>query len=149
MSRYYQGFFSPTNPGKYVGDLAKIVYRSGWELKLMFWLDKNPSILKWTSEEIVIPYISPVDGRQHRYFIDFGALVKDSKGQERKVIIEVKPSSQTKPPKFPGKQTKKYLTEAQTYVVNQAKWKAAEAWAEQNNFTFIIADEYTLGIKKR
>lgn len=149
MGKYNQGTFKPRNISKYVGDYTNIVYRSSWEFRMMMWLDDNPAVLKWTSEEIVIPYISPIDGRQHRYFMDFGALIRDASGKDQKVIIEVKPNSQTKPPKYPGRQTKRYLNEAQTYVVNQAKWEAASAWAKRNGYQFIIADEYMLGLKKR
>ena len=67
----YQGKFKPRNPQKYRGDSTNIIYRSGWELKLMSYLDKHPGVLLWNSEEIVIPYRSPIDGKMHRYFPDF------------------------------------------------------------------------------
>jgi len=67
----YSGLFKPKNPQKYVGDPTNIVYRSSWECKVMSWLDRNPSIISWASEELIIPYKSPVDNRFHRYFPDF------------------------------------------------------------------------------
>jgi hypothetical protein len=70
----YSGLFKPKHPEKYVGDPTNIVYRSSWEVKVMSWLDNNDSIITWASEELFIPYISPVDNRWHRYFPDF--LVK-------------------------------------------------------------------------
>ena len=59
----YSGTFRPKNPGKYAGDPTNIIYRSTWEAKVMNWLDKNPGIVTWASEEIAIPYYSPVDNK--------------------------------------------------------------------------------------
>jgi hypothetical protein len=70
MSKY-KGFFKPKNPDKYMGNPTNIIYRSSWELKLMIRLDEDPSIISWGSEEVVIPYRSPIDNRIHRYFVDF------------------------------------------------------------------------------
>ena len=67
----YKGKYRPTNKRKYKGDVNSIVYRSLWERKFMVYLDTNPDITEWGSEEIVIPYVSPLDGKRHRYFPDF------------------------------------------------------------------------------
>ena len=67
----YKGKFKPKNPTKYQGDIKEIVYRSSWELKMMKYCDTTKSIIEWGSEELVIPYVSPWDGRYHRYFPDF------------------------------------------------------------------------------
>ena len=37
----------------------------------MVYCDNNESVIEWGSEEVVIPYKSPWDGRIHRYFPDF------------------------------------------------------------------------------
>ena len=58
-----KGFFKPANPSKYIGDPTQIIYRSGWELRVMQYLDKNPNVIEWRSEEVAIPYRSPVDNR--------------------------------------------------------------------------------------
>ena len=59
MTRNYkQGLFSPRNPKKYMGDPTNIVYRSGWEKRVMDWADGNSNVLRWSSEEVVIPYKS-------------------------------------------------------------------------------------------
>ena len=71
MSRFKQGYFKPTNPEKYKGNVDKIFYRSSWELKFNNWCDKHPSVLEWSSEEIVIPYKKPTDNQMHRYFLGF------------------------------------------------------------------------------
>ena len=72
----YKGKFRPSNPNKYKGDPTKVIYRSLWELKFMRWCDGNVNILKWSSEEVVIPYKSPIDNRYHRYFPDFYVKMK-------------------------------------------------------------------------
>jgi len=64
----------------------------------MNWLDKNPNIVSWASEELIIPYKSPVDNRMHRYFPDFVVKVKDKNGQTRTMMLEVKPKKQTMEP---------------------------------------------------
>ena len=89
--RIKKGFYKPKNISKYKGDYRKIFHRSGLELKFMRYLDGNDSILKWSSEEIVIPYRSPIDGKVHRYFPDF--WVKTSQGE---TLIEIKSKIQTK-----------------------------------------------------
>ena len=67
----YKGKYYPLNPKKYKGNPSQVVYRSLWERKLMVYCDKNEKVLEWGSEEIIIPYMSPKDGRLHRYFPDF------------------------------------------------------------------------------
>lgn len=146
MPKYHQGIFTPKNANKYVGDSSNIVYRSGWEKKLFIWLDNNPSIIKWFSEELVIPYVSPVDGRVHRYFVDVGMEYKTNRGEIKRAIIEVKPYAQTKMPEQRKKTTQKYLTEVQTYAVNKSKWMAATEWAKQNGFDFVILTEKELKV---
>jgi hypothetical protein len=137
----YSGRFVPENPKKYRGDPTKIFYRSLWERRVMVYLDKNSAILEWSSEEIVIPYLSPVDGRWHRYFPDF--YVKTKEGS---MIIEVKPAAQSVPPAKRGRATKKYLAEVMTYGVNQAKWKAAEEYCADRLWKFKVVTEKDLGI---
>lgn len=143
----YQGYFKPKNPQKYKGDPTNIVYRSSWELKLMLFLDSRPEIVQWSSEEIVIPYISPIDGKYHRYFPDFIVTKINKQGKKETTLIEVKPLAQTKPPKKSNKITKKYITEVKTWGVNEAKWKAANEYCKDRGWTFQIFTEENLGIK--
>ena len=133
----YKGFFRPRKISKYKGDHRKIVYRSKLELTFMKYCDDNPDIIEWGSEEIIIPYVSPIDGRRHRYFPDF--FVKTSKGD--KFLIEVKPKSQTKPPKVPRRKTKRFIYETHEWGKNQAKWEAANAVCQRNGWKFIILTE--------
>ena len=67
----YKGKYKVKNPEKYKGDPTNIIWRSLWERKYMKYLDGNPNILEWSSEEFFIWYKSPIDNRQHRYFPDF------------------------------------------------------------------------------
>jgi len=103
--------------------------------------------MEWGSEEIVIPYKSPWDGRIHRYFPDFYIKIKQHNGTTKKLIIEVKPKKQTKPPKEPQRKTKRYLNEVKTWGVNSAKWKYATEWCKDNGMEFKIMTEDDLGIR--
>jgi hypothetical protein len=139
--KYYKGRFSPKNPSKYVGDPTNIIFRSLWELKVMKYLDENTNVLEWRSEEIAIPYVSPVDNRYHRYFPDFIIKVKVAENKSQTMMIEVKPKAQTKEPVKKKKITKQYITEVTTWGVNQAKWKAAEEYCLDRGWTFKILTE--------
>jgi hypothetical protein len=97
----YSGTFLPSNPKKNMGDHTNIIYRSSWECRVMDWLDKNYDILSWGSEELSIPYISPADGRSHRYYPDFIVKFKDKDDKHKIMILEVKPKYQTQQPKKP------------------------------------------------
>ena len=142
----YKGKYYPSYPRKYKGDPTNIIYRSLWERKFMVYCDKNDNILEWASEEIAIPYRSPVDNRVHRYFPDFYMKVKEMNGRIRKYIIEVKPAKQTKPPVKPKRQTKKYISEAYEYAKNQAKWKMAREFCADRQWEFKVVTEKELGI---
>ena len=147
----YQGKFKPQNPSKYLGDPTNIVYRSHWELRLMSYLDKHPNVIKWASEEVIIPYKSPIDGRYHRYFPDFYVEQINRDNKKEKVLIEVKPKYQTVPPVVQNtkgkKPTKRYITEVQTWGVNKAKWEAAHEFCKDKGWKFQILTEEHLGIK--
>ena len=142
----YSGIFKPSNPQKYVGDYKNIVYRSSWEARLMSWLDRNPNIVSWASEEVVIPYLSPVDGKWHRYFPDFVVKVKDKKNMIKTMMLEVKPKKQTQPPVQQRRVTKQYITEVATWGVNQAKWKAATEFCLDRGWEFKLITEDHLGL---
>jgi len=145
----YSGKFKPKNYKKYKGDPTKIFYRSLWERKFMVYCDNNDAVIEWGSEEIIIPYRSPIDKKVHRYFPDFYIKYVNSKGQAIREIIEVKPKSQTLPPKEQKRRTQKFLREVATYAVNQAKWKAAEEFCTDRRMKFrILTEEHLLPNKK-
>ena len=148
MTNYKQGFFKPKNPKKYIGDPTNIVYRSGWERRVMQSLDDNLNVIRWASEEVVIPYRSPVDNKIHRYFVDFYVEAIGRDGETRIMLLEVKPKDQTQEPKKPKRTTKRFITEVMTYGVNQAKWKAAEEYCKSKGWEFQILTEQELFGKK-
>ena len=138
---YKQGIYNPKYKEKYKGSLP-IVYRSGLELKSFRYLDNNPNVITWGSESIVIPYESPADGKIHRYFVDLVAALKSKDGTIKKLLIEVKPEKQTRPPTItPNKKQKTMLYEKYQFAVNLAKWEAAKAWCKTKGYIFIILNE--------
>jgi len=135
-----QGIFKPKNSQKYIG--AVPIYRSTLELKAFRYLDNNPNVLSWSSESVVIPYVSPSDGKIHRYFVDLVAKLKSKDGNIKKLLIEIKPEKQTVPPIDTGrKKQSTILYERYHYAINTAKWQAARAWCEKKGYNFIIMNE--------
>lgn len=140
--RFKQGIFKPKHPQKFIGKFA--VYRSSFELKFMRWADMNPNVLEWSSEQVIVPYVSPVDGRAHRYYVDNFVAIKEG-DVVKKYLVEIKPFSQTHPPK-PSKRKKPatVMYEQTQWVINQAKWTAAKEFAKRKNVEFIILTEKEL-----
>lgn len=143
MARAYkQGVYNVTNRQKYIGDPTKCVYRSGWELTMFRKLDGNPKVVAWASEEVIIPYISPLDNRPHRYFMDLIVVTAKEDGTKNVLLLEVKPHAQTLPPKAgKGRAAGRVAKETMTYLVNQAKWKAAEEFCAKRGWSFKVVTE--------
>lgn len=138
----YKGKYRPKNPSKYKGDPTNVIYRSLWERTVMKYLDNNPSVMEWGSEEMIVPYKSPIDGKYHRYFPDFYMKYKDRDDNIRQLIVEVKPKRFTKPPvKNPTRKTQKWRNEVLEYVKNNAKWEAAKVWSQKRGMDFTILTE--------
>ena len=142
----YSGKFSPKNTNKYLGDPTNIWYRSLWERRVMVHLDDNPGVIEWSNEEIVIPYLSPVDNKMHRYFPDFFVRMRTRKGLIEAMILEVKPLMQSKPPQKRSRVTKQYIREVMTWGVNEAKWTAAVEYCKDRNWKFKVITEKDLGL---
>ena len=142
----YSGVYKPTNPQKYKGNPTRIIYRSLWERKFMYFCDHNESIIQWGSEEVIIPYRCPTDGRVHRYYPDFYIKVKSRSGVISKYLIEVKPKKQTTPPNGKNKRTAAYKRAALTFAKNRAKWDAAQDFCEDRQMKFLILTEDHLGV---
>ena len=140
-SRFKQGQFIPKHPEKYVGRVDKIRYMSSYELEMHMFLDSNPNVLNWSSEEIVIPYVKPTDGKVHRYYIDYWVRYVDDNGEIKEELLEVKPKAQTRQPR---KNHKHFLHEQVTYAVNLAKWEAAKKYADRNGMIFRIVTERSI-----
>jgi hypothetical protein len=143
----YSGKYKPVNPQKYKGDYSNIIYRSMWEKKFMIFCDNNSTIIEWGSEEVIIPYRCPTDGKVHRYFPDFYIKVRDKSGNAKKYLIEVKPKKQTLPPnEKPTKKTAAWKREVLTFMKNHAKWEAAKDFCEDRQMKFLILTEDHLGV---
>lgn len=150
----YKGKFKPINPEKYKGDPTNIIYRSLWEAKFFRYVDKHPHVIWWASEELSIPYISPVDNRTHRYFPDVIVNIFNEKENKiETIMIEIKPLKQTKPPDVSkknatpsGRVSRRYLKEAATYSINTAKWEAAKEYCNDRGWKFAIYTEKELGV---
>ena len=142
----YSGLYKPLYPKKYRGNPSRIVYRSLWEKKYMKYCDHTTSILEWGSEEIIIPYRSPIDNRVHRYYPDFYIKVLEKSGKTSKYIVEIKPKKQTKPPYGKDKRTAAYKKEALTFAKNRAKWNAAEEFCDDRQMKFLILTEDHLAV---
>jgi hypothetical protein len=145
--KYRQGIYKPINKKKYAGG-SDPVYRSSWELKFFKWADSNSRVLKWGSESIIVPYISPLDKKVHRYFVDNFIVFLNRDNKPTKYLIEIKPSGSVSRPTTTGSKKKTTLIyEQRTWVVNQAKWEAAKRWADRKGYEFLILTEKELGIR--
>ena len=143
---YKQGIYNPVNQKKYVGR-GRPEYRSSWELKFFQWCDRNVNILEWSSESVIVPYVSPIDKRVHRYFVDSNILLREN-DVIKKYLVEIKPSKQTRPPvNSKNKKKSTIIYENVTYAINQAKWAAAEKYAKKKNMKFIILTETELNVR--
>lgn len=135
----YKGKFKIKNTEKYQGDPTNIIYRSLWERKFMNFCDNNSNIIKWSSEEIAIPYISPIDNKIHKYYVDFWIKIINKNKNIEEYLIEIKPLNKCIVPK-----NKKHINE---WEINKAKWKSAYLFAKEKNIKFKILTETHLNIK--
>ena len=148
MSKYAQGFYEIKNPEKYVGN-HKPKYRSGWELRVMMFLDENKHITHWASEAISIPYRNPLTGKPSMYIPDFFVVYENKFHQMKAEIIEVKPKSQTSLTEARSRQDQVHA------VVNKAKFMAAMAYCKQHGYVFRVISEDSIfmntksNVKKR
>lgn len=141
----YSGRYKVKNPDKYKGNPTKVIFRSLWERQVFRWCDENPSVLRWSSEEIIVPYRCKTDRKRHRYFPDVYIKTKN-----KEYLIEIKPKKETVPPRERSRKTKRYLNEVMTYIKNTSKWEAAEEYCADRGIIFQIWTEETLkgmGIK--
>jgi hypothetical protein len=142
----YKGRYTLKKPDKYAGDAKKVIYRSLWERNTFRWCENNPKVKLWNSEEVVVPYVSSVDKKLHRYYVDLLIQMEN----KQTYLIEIKPKKETVPPKKRSRKTKKFINEQLTYIKNNDKWEAANKFAEHNGWKFQVWTEETLknlGIK--
>ena len=134
-SKFARGKFVMTQPEKYVGTKMP-TYRSSWEWSFMKFCDSNPSVQKWASEAIQIPYRDPLTGRQTVYVPDFFIQYLDKNNKLIVELIEIKPASQ----QILERVGKNKYNQAQ-FIKNQAKWTAATLWCKQQGIKFRILNE--------
>ena len=145
MSRqFYQGKYIVENAQKYEGDSSNVCFRSSWEFRAFKYCDASPKIISWSSEEVIIPYKSPLDKRVHRYFMDLKVTQIDEYGLPHVTLIEIKPDKETRPPVKKGKNNERYIKEMKTYITNQAKWQAARMFCQKKGWSFVIWTEKNL-----
>ena len=170
--KYYQGQFYPRHPEKCLNYNHKlwdreqpITYRSSWEQILCNFCDIEVNVLAWGSEVVEIPYYSEIDGKNHKYILDFLMIVRKKDGTLGKWAVEVKPDSQAAYldkfgnvvyPQAPKRKTQKALAKwqekCQVIRRNGEKWEAAKRWANKRGFTFCIKTEneiFGLGREKK
>ena len=139
--RYRQGIFTPKYPKKFIG--TKAVYRSGLELKFFRFCDDNKNVIKWSSENVVVPYISPLDGRVHRYFVDNFISIKEGVNIKN-YLVEIKPYRQTKPPTTKYKKKQHIVYEQKQWAVNTSKWESARRLCKKKGWEFLLITEKDL-----
>lgn len=134
------------NPHKYLGDVDKIRCRSSWERDVYSFCDNNVRVIAWSSENIVIPYMKPIltnngtpSVKKANYYPDLYVEYVDINGTLNKELIEIKPKKQTMPSKSKNFSTN--FVENMTYLVNQAKWDAAQKYCIVNGIKFSIMTE--------
>ena len=134
-TKFARGKFVIKFPEKYVGTKTP-TYRSSWEWSFMNFCDTNKSVLKWASEAVQIPYRDPLTNRQTVYVPDFFIQYVDKQGRILTELIEIKPSSQ----QILERVGKNKYNQAQ-FIKNQAKWKAANLWCNQQGIKFRVINE--------
>jgi hypothetical protein len=130
--------FIPKNPQKYTGDLEKIFARSSWEVTCMKFFDSSSAVIRWGSEEQVIPYYSPVDNKVHEYWPDFFVEYRDKEGNVLREVVEVKPRHESEEQFAKSDRSKAAL------IVNEAKWKAANIFCESRGMKFRVITEHSI-----
>lgn len=133
-SRFHQGIVPERLLKKYVNSkrTEPIIYRSGLELKFIEFCECNPKIQRWVSEPFSIQYFSRLKNKVANYYPDY--VIENTNGE--KIIVEVKPTSQTIKPSMNSSEWDK-----EAWIVNCDKWKYAKQFAEDNNMKFIIVTE--------
>ena len=138
----HEGKFHPKNPQKYLGDVNEIHYRSSLELNSFNFLDNNPFVLGWSSEEIAIDYMKPMtDGsiKPAKYYPDLYVVYIDKTEKIKKVVIEIKPEKLLRKSKSRNRKTA--LVENYTFMINMLKAEAAQKWCAVRGIEYRFAVE--------
>lgn len=137
----FHGTYLPMNKEKYIG-INKPKYKSKLEWRLMHYFDRNPAVLSWSYEQVIIPYYDPVRKQTRKYYVDFSATLNTGHGNIKKVLIEVKSKHETvEPVKTPRTSEKTYNQAKLTWLTNSSKWKTARQYAKNKGYEFVILTE--------
>ena len=133
--RYSQGYINPASCKKLFPQMKtdKIIYRSSYERKFIAWLENSEQVKNWGSECIRIPYLY-IDGKRHSYYPDYFVEMMDG----TKMVVEIKPSSQTKRP------VNENTWVGKEYRKNMCKWKATMEFCQAKGYKFKIITEKTI-----
>jgi hypothetical protein len=133
--RYEQGYINQESCKKLFPQMKfeKIIYRSSYEKKFIYWLENNPSVKHWGSECLKIPYLY-IDGKTHSYYPDYFVEMHDGTC----MVVEIKPSSQTVKP------LNENCWAYNAYVKNMCKWKATQEFCKSKGYQFKVITEKTL-----
>ena len=149
----HKGSYNVLHKEKYLGN-RPTVYKSTWEVHVFHALDVNPNVLKWGYECIEIHYMNPVLQKWATYYPDIFCIVKTESGRTVQYLLEIKPAKFCGVPKKPtmkrspelfNKRMKTYKAACLDFMVNSAKWEAAELWCKQNNVVWKILNENNTG----
>ena len=142
-----KSLYFPQFPKKYNGTLP-IISRSRLETKFMQWCDFNQNVINWGSESFIVMYVDASRNNTiHKYFIDFNVTIRETNGKLTKYLIEIKPYSQTRPPKLTKRTNpESYKKRMMEYIRNCCKWKAASALAEKMGIKFLVITEKNLNV---
>ena len=153
---FYKGFhnsYSPKNESKCISP-SKIKLKSTLERAFAIWCDRNDSILSWGYEKISLQYISPKDGKKHKYIPDFWIRMLKKDGSIKDALVEIKPYTFTKMPEIQlteklKKPTRRYVNTVIQFKINEAKWNAARIFCNRYNMEFLIITEKDLKKNKK
>lgn len=137
------------NPHKYLGDADNVIYRSTWEYTAFKFCDNNANVIAWGSEEIIIDYMKPVFNargglttKPAKYYPDLYVEYVNKNGEYIKELIEIKPKKQTRASR--ARNFKTNFFENMVYIVNMAKWDAAQKWCTERGIKFSCVTEDSL-----
>ena len=94
----------------------------------------------FSSEGHRIKYFDPTSGKNRIYYPDFYVMFNNRK----KFIVEVKPEKDMRMPKRGKKSQKTMMIREHTFLINQAKFKAAKQYCKKLEYKFIIITEKDL-----
>lgn len=140
-NNWHKGEFIPKHPEKYIGTYP-IIFRSSWENAFMQKCDNHPSIQKWASESIKIPYYNPLTQKPTIYIPDFLIQYVDRTGKIVVELLEIKPNNQANENYAKSRNNKIAL------ALNRIKWTAATAWARKQGMKFRVMTETDMFMQK-